>query len=492
METQRQEFRIGIMVLACIVSLVLMTFFFGRQPVVNFRSGESAIQVRFQRAPGVKRNTPVLKAGIQIGRVTRVELVEKDQQVEVTINIDRGRKLYTDEECRIRQTIIMGDASLEFVKRLNFVGEAKELDFKAIPYLVGMDSGDLVSGLGNIEGDISKAIQSVSDAAEQIGGFMERLNNAIGSPEEFTVYQQKFSAVVDETRQTMASLRQTTDGIGQFINDPDVQKNVRQLLNDLPDVIERSRVLVSESTLFVQETRELIEKGSVSVDNLSAGIEKVARAMEVVTKITDQVGDDVPEIVSAVKRSSLRLESLFSELTMIVENFRKADGTVKRLIRDPEAYEKILATLDNVEKITDEVDWMLRADFKPIAHNVKVLTDKAARDPAVFIRNLLRKEPPIKTLPRSFSRGMYATVPYYPPMTIIDGEVVEVLEEVPVQVHRTSKSTLSLPRRPATQRSQSASPIYYETQSYEPHYESAMPMPSEGRIVNVDPRYPDF
>ena len=482
METQRQEFRIGIMVLTCIIGLVLMTFFFGRQPVINFRSGESTIQVRFQRAPGVKRNTPVLKAGIQIGRVTRVELVEKDQQVEVTINLDRGRKLYTDEECRIRQTMIIGDASLEFVKRLNFVGEIKEIDPK-IPYLVGIDSSDLMSGFSNIEGDVSRVIQTVSDAADQIGGFMERLNNALGTPEEFTVYQERFSAVVDETRQTMASLRQTTDGIGQFVNDPEVQSSVRKMLSDLPDVIERSRVLVAESTLFVQDTRELIEKGNVSLDNLSAGLEKVVRAMEVITKITDQVEDDVPEIVSAVRRSALRLESLFGELALIVENFRNADGTVNRLIRDPEAYERILATLDNVEKITEEVDWMLRVDAKPIAHNVKILTDKAARDPSVFIRNLLRKEPPIKTLPCCFGGGMFASSFSYPPMAFMDGEIVEVLEEIPVQVSRVSRPPQTLPVRNVVQPSRPASSISYER---------VEPLPSAGRIVYVDPRYTDY
>jgi hypothetical protein len=255
----------------------------------------------------------------------------------------------------------------------------------------------------------------------------------------------------------MASVRATTDGISQFVNDPEVQSNVRKVIADLPDVIERSRVLVGESTLFVQETRGLIEKGQLSIDNLTTGLEKVTRTLDVITKIADQVEGDVPDIVSAVKRSAFRLESLFSELTLIVQNFREADGTVKRFIRDPEAYEKLLATLDNVEKITAEVDWMLRTDIKPIAHNAKILTDKAARDPSVFIRNLLRKEPPIKNMPSCFSSGVYATS-YYSPMSIIDGNIVEIISEVPVRDNRTTPS----------------------------------PLPSEGRIINVDPRYTDF
>jgi hypothetical protein len=115
-----------------------------------------------------------------------------------------------------------------------------------------------------------------------------------------------------------------------------------------------------------------------------------------VAKITDSVLDDVPNFIVTLKKSAVKLESLFGEITMIVEGFRNADGTVKRLMRDPALYEKLLTTLDNVEQITDEVDKMLRTDVKPIANNVKILTDKAARDPAIFIRNLIRKQPPTK------------------------------------------------------------------------------------------------
>ena len=467
MDTQRQEFRIGIMVLACLVSLTLMTVFFGRRPMVNFGGETAAVQVRFQRAPGVKRGTPVQKNGIQIGRVARVELVDQDQMVEVTINLDRQRTIYTDEECRVRQSVIVGDASLEFVKKPNFTGPRREIDPTSDPYLVGVVSSDLMSGFGNIEGDLTKAIQNVAEAAEQMSGFIERLNGVIGSPEEFGVRQAKFEAIVEETRQTMTSMRQTSDGISQFVTDPEIQSNVRKVISDLPDVIERSRVLVGESTQFVQETREFIKKGNDSLDDLATGLGKVTRTLDVITKIADQVEGDVPEIVTAVKRSAVRLEALFGELTLIVQNFREADGTVKRLIRDPEAYEKLLATLDNVEKITGEVDWMLRTDIKPIAHNAKILTDKAARDPAVFIRNLLRKEPPIKTMPYCFGSGMYL------PTTIIDGEVVEVMEEVPAAVNRQWN---------VARKSQPSKPAYYE---------AALPAPSEGRIVNIDPRYPE-
>ena len=484
METQRQEFRIGIMVLACLVSLTMMTVIFGKRSSISFGGEESTIQVRFQRAPGIKRNVSVYKNGIQIGKVTRVELVNNDREVEVTISLDRNRKIYTDEQCRVQQSLIMGDSSLEFVKRLNFTGEIKEID-PAIP-LVGVDSSDFMSGFNNIEGDLSRAIQNVAEAAEHIGTFVERINNVIGSPDEFKAWQDNFGAVVEETRETMASIKQTTDGISRFVNDPEIQNNVRKVIADLPGIIDHSRTLIEESTLFVNDTRvfvqdarTLIEKGSASMDNLTDGLEKITRTLDVITKIAAQVEDDVPEIVTAVKRSAVRLEGLFSELTLVVENFRQADGTVKRLIRDPEAYEKILATLDNVERITEEIDWMLRVDVKPITHNVKVLTDKAARDPAIFIRNLLQKEPPVKTLPVSFGGGGMLFASSFPRTVVIDGDVVEIISEVPVPVNRMPQSQTQQSR---TQQSRAANPIRYEV---------PLPSPSMGRIVNIDPRYPE-
>jgi hypothetical protein len=135
---------------------------------------------------------------------------------------------------------------------------------------------------------------------------------------------------------------------------------------------------------------------------------------------------------------------------------------------------------------------MLQVDAKPIAHNVKILTDKAARDPSIFIRNLAQKEPPIKPMPASFGGGKYASVPSYSylPTMVIDGEIVEVLEEIPVPVNRPAKLSMpfQLPKLNVAQRNQTLHPV----ECVPPHYEEAIPMPSVGRIVNVDPRYAEY
>ncbi|MDR3196346.1 MAG: MlaD family protein [Planctomycetaceae bacterium] len=400
MDTQQREFRIGIMVLAALAGLVVLMMFFGKQSIVNL-GGEYVVKIRFQRTPGISRNSPVFKNGVKIGRVSTVQLVDQDREVEVSIHIAKSRKLYTNEECHIRQTVIMGEASLEFVKKTNFTGKIEEID--PDKPLVGGIPLDLMSGFSSIEGDLTKAIHSVSDAAVQfssitvrVSDFLDRINSFFGTSEELKARQALFEDTFNEMRMTMKLMNQVADEGNKFISDPVIQKNVRKFITDIPDLADRSRTLIDGSNLFVNDARSLIERGNVSMDKIVRGLEKAERSLESVSKITDSIRDDVPEFVATLKKSAVKLDSLFSELTMIAEGFRNADGTIKKLMRDPEMYEKLLATLDNIEQITGEVDRMLRTDIKPITRNINILTDKAARDPAVFIRNLIRKQPPVK------------------------------------------------------------------------------------------------
>ncbi|MDR0336372.1 MAG: MlaD family protein [Planctomycetaceae bacterium] len=402
MDTQQREFRIGIMVLAALTGLVVLMVFFGKQSIMNL-GGEYMVKVRFQRTPGINRNSPVFKNGVKIGRVSKVQLVDLDREVEVSILIAKARKLYTNEECHIRQTVIMGEASLEFVKKANFTGKIEEID--PDKPLVGGMSSDLMSGFSSIEGDLTKAINSVSGAAVhfsniavQTGDFLDRINTFIGNSEDLKARRTLFEDTFNEMRMTLKSMNQFADEGNKFIGDPVIQNNVRKFITDIPDLVERSRTLIDSSNSFVQDARSLVERGNLSMDKIVRSLEKAEVALDSVSKITNSIQDDVPEFVTTLKNSALKLDALFSELTTIAEGFRNADGTIKKLMRDPEMYEKLLETLDHIEQITDEVNQLLRTDVKQIAGNINILTDKAARDPAIFIRNLIRKQPSVKGL----------------------------------------------------------------------------------------------
>lgn len=394
MDTQHQEFRIGLTVLVALAALVFLIVAFGKGPAINF-GDEYAVRVRFQRTPGISKKSPVFKNGVQIGRVSKVELVDNDHEVEITIRLPKNRKIYTNEECRVRQTFIMGDASLEFVKKPNFTGKVQVVGPDSPP-LVGGTPSDLLSGFSSIEGDLSKAINNVSDAAIQMSGFIERANHFIGTPDELTDRKILLDSITQEIRLTMESTRKFTDGANNFLNDPQLQSNIKKVAETMPEIIDKTNNLVTQTNQFVQDARSLMERGTSSLDKIDAGLSKADKALDSVIKITGSVEGNVDDFMLSLKNSAAKLESLFDEITTIIQAVNNADGTLKRIMRSPEMYEKMMETLDNVQQITGQVDQMLKTDIKPIAYNVKIITDKVARDPSVFIRNLIRKQPRTK------------------------------------------------------------------------------------------------
>ncbi|MDR1924607.1 MAG: MlaD family protein [Planctomycetaceae bacterium] len=387
MDSKYKELWVGVTVLTAIISLVALTIYFGKGETVRFGE-EYTIKVRFQRTPGIAKRSPVYKNGVKIGLVTSVELVDEDREVEITIRLPEARKIYTDEECRVRQTVIMGDATLEFVKDINFKGEIKLVGSDSPP-LVGRESNDILRSFSNLEGDLNKTLQVISGAVERIGEFVDRANIIIGTPDDAKVRHDRIDEVVAELQQTMSAIRAFSSQAGSFVGDQKLQNDFKQIVSSLPEILSKSQSLFSNAESLLSEGRGFVKHGN---DSLS----KVDAAVGNITKITEQAKDDIPDIMNSLKTSSTKLQMLFEEIILMVRAFQKSEGTIGRMLHDPEAYEKLLETLNNIEKITKDVNLLIRTDIKPISTNLRHLSDEIARDPSIFIRNLIKKRPPVK------------------------------------------------------------------------------------------------
>jgi ABC-type transporter Mla subunit MlaD len=387
MDNKHKELWVGVTVLAAVVSLIVLAIYFGKGESVRF-GDEYTIKVRFQRTPGIAKRSPVYKNGVKIGLVTNVELVDEDREVEITIRLPESRKIYTNEECRVRQTVIMGDATLEFVKDINFNGEIKLVGSDSPP-LVGRESSDILRSFTNLEGDLNKTLQVIGTAVERIGEFVDRANIIIGSPEDARVRHDRIDEVVAELQQTMQAIRTFSSQTSNLVNDPELRRDIKQVLNALPAVLNKSQSIFSDVELLLADGRGFIKHGKESLGKVDVVINNV-------TKITSKAQDDVPAIMESLKNTSAKLQSLFDELIVIFKAFQNSDGTLGKILHDPQAYQKLLLTLDNIEKITRDVNLLIRTDVKPISTNIRVFTDEIARDPSVFIRNLIKKRAPVK------------------------------------------------------------------------------------------------
>ncbi len=111
MDSQTLKFRVGVMVLASIVLVSVLTVLFG--DLDRWKPGYD-IHVVLPDATGVQRGTPVRKSGLLIGRVRNMQLAPEG--VRLTLRIDQQITLTRDETCVLR-TGLLGDAELTIVPR---------------------------------------------------------------------------------------------------------------------------------------------------------------------------------------------------------------------------------------------------------------------------------------------------------------------------------------------------------------------------------------
>ncbi|MEN6407551.1 MAG: MlaD family protein, partial [Thermoguttaceae bacterium] len=111
MDERVMQFRVGVFFLATFLITGILLVMFGKMPRMI---GTYTIQVRFNAAGGVTRDTPVRKSGILIGRVSDVQLTDRDSKVLVTMDIQADKIIYRNEACYINRDLL-GDTAIVFV-----------------------------------------------------------------------------------------------------------------------------------------------------------------------------------------------------------------------------------------------------------------------------------------------------------------------------------------------------------------------------------------
>jgi phospholipid/cholesterol/gamma-HCH transport system substrate-binding protein len=103
-------------------------------------------------------------------------------------------------------------------------------------------------------------------------------------------------------------------------------------------------------------------------------------------EITDPLAAQSDQFTDQLLRTLTRLEGTLNEVETFSQSLNRGDGTVQRLLRDDELYWQIRRTVDNIEQASARV--------RPILDDVRIFSDKIARDPRELgIRGAIGRRP---------------------------------------------------------------------------------------------------
>lgn len=349
MDERVLRLRLGVVVLAAAAITGFMVILFSDSPLPT--TSRYTIYVVFPSAPGVTVGTPVRKSGVTIGRVTNVVLRD-DNKVQVTCQIEGKYKILDSETCRIASASVLGDAILEFVQLGTPHTAARPLE-PGSEIQNGQVAGNPVDVLVNLEDDMRLALQSMRSAGDEVQKTAASLNAVVaGNEDQLPRILAKTERAIDQFNVTMSSLN-------EVFGDAETRADLQEAIRGLPDTLATAR-----------ETLDNANKAFAGFDNVAVRAERNLANLE---QFTQPLAERGPVLVDNLDGSLRNVNELLGQLVTFTENLNNQEGSIGKLMNDPELYDRLNRTLANAEDITFKL--------KPIMDDIRIFSDKIARDP---------------------------------------------------------------------------------------------------------------
>ncbi|HUS38073.1 MAG TPA: MlaD family protein [Pirellulales bacterium] len=317
------------------------------------RPGGTVVEITFPRAPGVLEGTPVRKSGILIGRVDGIRFAENSSDVVVTVRLDEDVKLRKHEICRIDSSSLLGDAILEFIPGGEPTDELIESGAK-LKGLAGANPLEMISTYGD---QIGAALDSVTSAGNEVASLANTMEDFLQVDDE-----QRLKKLADKSEKALDEFSDFMEKANKLI------AVVKQ--DDLQKTMESMPKLLSES-----------REAMASLKNFGDSAERTMRNME---NVMEQVNEKSEQIIGDVESGVANFSSTMEQLDSLIANFNTQEGTVGQLLNNPELYNNINSAAENITRLT--------ADLRPIINDMRVFSDKIARNPGELgVRGALRR-----------------------------------------------------------------------------------------------------
>jgi phospholipid/cholesterol/gamma-HCH transport system substrate-binding protein len=289
--------KVGIVML---IALAVLGYFVLRIEDISIGRSRTTreIQVMFDDAAGLQKESDVRIAGVQKGHVKEV-VATPDGKALVTLEIDDDIPLHSDASVKVASLGLLGEKYVELSP--------------------GTSRTPVISDQG-------KPVMLRGSA-----------------PASFDEVTNQVSAIADDVKAITASLRATVAGpTGQQRLD-DIVMNVQAITAEVRALIAANRANVDATLL---NTREITAHLRTEIPRLAATLDRVAN------QIGGTVGEnrgELREVVQNLRTLSSDLRTTADNLNAITGQVRSGEGTVGKLLYSDEAHERLTGALTSVE-----------------------------------------------------------------------------------------------------------------------------------------------
>ena len=345
------QMRIGAFILIGLVVFLAIIYLLGAQ--ARYFERKYDLTAEFPEVGGLIEGATVRLAGVQIGRVTRVELPpEPGGKVRVTLTLARqfADRVRRNSEARIVTQGLLGDKLVEIT-----IGTADAPPLK---------SGDTIATRNPFElqemfSAGAETLAHVNQLAVTLRKTMDRVDRMTDEVEKgkgwlhVMIYEEpeslrRLNALLTSTQQLLARAESDESAVGVLLS-RDSGKSVRSLLAAMdafgraaqkPDAGEG----LLPTLLFDPQYKDVARDLQVVTRNFRDVSEKLARGQGLLGGLLKDDGD------ATLGQAAADFRVAMANLRVVTDRLRTGEGTMGALLSDPTVYENLVQFLEGARR----------------------------------------------------------------------------------------------------------------------------------------------
>jgi phospholipid/cholesterol/gamma-HCH transport system substrate-binding protein len=321
-----RQVRVGIFVLIAIAVLVFLVL--NASGDINPFSRKLHVRARFIDANGLREGSEVRLAGVRVGKVERIVLLEPspvpdalrvEAQMVIDASIDgrpANERIRSDSQAQQGSPSLLGNEMLINITPGTAVGQPVQ-DGAILP----SSSSNTVNDFAKSGTDLSQRLSKLSDEMSGIVTEVKEGKGTVGRLFTDEALYNNLNATIRETEDVMKDIRGGQGSAGRFINDPALYNNANEIAIQMKAI----------------------------ADDLRAGRGTAGKLLT----------DD--EFYARINRTTDRLDKSVDQINLIIADVNAGRGTLGKLIRDEQIYNDARAAIARFNTTAERVDNLVAA-----------------------------------------------------------------------------------------------------------------------------------
>jgi phospholipid/cholesterol/gamma-HCH transport system substrate-binding protein len=302
------ETRLGIFFALALIAAFLIMEMIGS---FDFFKRGIRVHAQFSTVQELKEGDPVKMAGVQVGRVEKIDLLE--DKVDVTMKLNKPDNVRTDCKAIVKFTGLMGQNFVEI--RFGSATAPKADNNTLIKSEEQPDLSMLMARLDKVASGIERATESIS--GESFEKLLAPLTDFVKETSP------RLTAILSNIKTISAQVAEGKGTVGKLINDDTFYRSALAAVTNLNDTAAEIKATVSQAKNVVAEINE--GKGTIG---------KLAKDERLYQETT----------------------AAMANLREIFEKINRGQGSVGKLVNDESLYKNAKLSLQKLDKATEGLE----------------------------------------------------------------------------------------------------------------------------------------